>query len=117
MVEVIVSDSVKRGISNNTYKRHLWKVLIVENKKVKPKKRESDQVISFSDDDYPKGFDRDHNDPMVITATIHNYAVKRILVDQGSLVNILYNSVATSMNIKKSDLRSHDSNLIGFIGK
>ena len=38
-------------------------------------------VISFSDDDYPKGFDHDHDDSMVIIATIHNYVVKIILVD------------------------------------
>ena len=44
---------------------------------------------------------QDHDDTMVITATIHNYVVKRILVDQGSLTEILYSVVATSMNITK----------------
>ena len=55
--------------------------MTVENKKIKSKEGESRTVISFFDEDYPDGFNRDHDDLMVITATIHNYTVKRILVD------------------------------------
>ena len=58
-------------------------------------------LISFSDDDYPKGFDHHHDDPMVITTTICNYIVKRILVYQESSIDILYNVATTNMNIQK----------------
>ena len=54
---------------------------------------------------------------MVITATIHNYSVKQILVDQGSSVDILYSNAVASMGIKKADLKPHDGSLIGFFGK
>ena len=55
--------------------------MAIENKKVKPDSTESNPVILFSSDDYLEGFDYDHDDPMVITTTIHNYVVKRILVN------------------------------------
>ena len=55
-------------------------------------------IISFSDDDHSKGFDCDHDDPMAITATIHNYIVKRILVCQGSSIDFMYNVTTTRMN-------------------
>ena len=54
---------------------------------------------------------------MVIIAIVHNYAIKRILVNQGSLVNILYSAVVTGMNITNSDLKPYNRNLIGFFGK
>ena len=92
-------------------------VMTIENKKIKLKEGESGLVISLSNEDYPNGIDRYHDDPMVITTTIHNYIVKRILVDQGSLVYIMYNVAAGSINIKKSNLSPHDGNLISFSRK
>ena len=54
---------------------------------------------------------------MVIIATIHNYSVKRILVDQGSSADILYSAIAASIGIKKSNLKPHEGSLIGFSRK
>ena len=77
---------------------------------------ENGSIILFSNDDYPKRFNHDQDDLMVITATIHNYTIKRILVDQESSRNILYSVVATSMNIQKKDSKPYISNLIKFFG-
>ena len=55
--------------------------MVIENKKIILDDLEKGLVISFSNEDYPKGFNKDHDDPMVITTTIHNDVVKRILVD------------------------------------
>ena len=116
-MEVITGGFVGRGSSNNAHKRHLREVLTIENKKVRSRKVEASSVISFLDDDYLEGFDREHDDPMVITTTIHNYAVKQILVNQGSFMDILYSATATNMGIKKVDLRLHEGSLINFSGK
>ena len=53
---------------------------------------------------------------MVITTTFHNYVIKRILVDQGNLANFLYNIIAMSMNITRSNLKPCNGILIGFLG-
>ena len=42
--------------------------------------------------------------------------MKRILVDQGSLIDILYSIVAVSINISKANLKPLNGNLIGFFG-
>ena len=60
--------------------------MVVDNKKIKPNDTEKGPIISFFDNDYLERFDYDHDDSMVIIAIIHNYIVKRILVDQGSLM-------------------------------
>ena len=75
---------------------------------MKPDDQEKGLVISFSDEDYLEGFDWDHDDSMVITIIIHDYAIKKILVDQGSSVDILYSAIVTGMNITKSDLKPHN---------
>jgi len=45
--------------------------------------------ITFTDDDF-HGIDHQQDDPMVITVELENYAVKKVLIDRGSSVHILY---------------------------
>ena len=45
--------------------------------------------ITFTNDDF-HGLNHQQDDPMVITVELENYAVKKVLIDQGSLVDILY---------------------------
>ena len=79
--EVIARGFARVGFNNNAHKRHLWAIIVIENNKVKSNNKEKGLDILFSDDDYVKGFDRYHDNPMVIIATIHNCVVKRILVN------------------------------------
>jgi hypothetical protein len=55
---------------------------------MKFQKKES-LVIGFTDDDY-EGVSRPHSDTLVVTLMIANHNVHRILVDNGSSVDILY---------------------------
>lgn len=45
-------------------------------------------TISFSDEDY-EGIDQDHTEALVITLDVGENEVKRILVDNGSSVDML----------------------------
>ena len=74
-------------------------MMVVENKKVKNVTTKKGLVILFFDDDYPEGFNHDHDNPMVIIAIVYNYVVKKILVGQRSLVNILHSVIAVNKNI------------------
>jgi len=45
--------------------------------------------ITFRDDDF-QAIDPQHDDPMVISIEIEDFAVRKTLVDPGSSVDILY---------------------------
>jgi len=45
--------------------------------------------ITFTDEDF-KAPDPDHDDLMVISIKVAEYGIRKVLVDQGSSVNILY---------------------------
>ena len=54
---------------------------------------------------------------LVVTLRIGGYDVKRVLVDQGSGVEIMYLNLYNGLNLKPEDLTSYDSPLLGFDGK
>ena len=57
VVEVIIRGFVRGGLNNNACKRHLRTIMVVESKKAKSNNQEKVHVISFSNEDYCKGFD------------------------------------------------------------
>jgi len=54
--------------------------------------------ITFTDEDF-KAPDPDHDDPMVISIEVAGYGIGKVLVDQGSSVNILYWKTFQKMNL------------------
>ena len=54
---------------------------------------------------------------MAVTLRIGGYDVKRVLVDQGSVVEIMYPDLYKSLNLKPEDLTANDSPLVSFKGK
>ncbi|XP_021617996.1 uncharacterized protein LOC110619046 [Manihot esculenta] len=63
----------------------------------------SPTVISFSLED-AHGIQMPHNDALVIEAVIHNYRVRKILVDDGSKVNLLSYRIFQQMRILEEQL-------------
>ena len=53
----------------------------------------------------------------MVTIRIGGYDVKRVLVDQGSEVEIMYPDLYKGLNLKPKDLEIYDSPLMGFNGK
>ena len=74
------------------------------------------QVLGFSDED-KIGTIQPHDDALVVTLKIEGYDVKRVLVDQGSAIEIMYPNLYKGLNLKPEDLTAYDSPLVSFEGK
>ena len=70
-------------------------------------------VMGFSDED-KIGTIQPHNDALVITLRIGGYDVKRVMVDKGSTVEIMYPDLYKGLNLKVKDLRPYSSPLVSF---
>ncbi|XP_021631859.2 uncharacterized protein LOC110629255 [Manihot esculenta] len=75
----------------------------------------SPTVISFSPED-AHGIQMPHDDTFVIEAIIHNYQVKKILVDDRSKVNLLPYRVFQQMRIPKEQLVRDQAPVMGIGG-
>ncbi|KAL0433114.1 UNVERIFIED_CONTAM: hypothetical protein Slati_2645700 [Sesamum latifolium] len=58
-----------------------------------------------------------HNDALVISSTIANYIVRRIFVDSGSSVDILFIKVYQQIDLGNVPLEPVDTSLYGFAGE
>ena len=73
-------------------------------------------LIRFSEED-KQGTLQPHDDALVVTLRIGGYDVKRVLVDQGSAVEVMYPDLYKGLNLKSEDLSPYDSPLVSFEGK
>ena len=92
--------------------------LSTEDNNSEPKRAriEAPLVLGFSADD-KIGTIQPHNDALVVTLKIEGYDVKRVLVDQGSTVKIMYPDLYNGLNLKLEDLTAYNSPLVSFEGK
>ncbi|XP_073278732.1 uncharacterized protein [Primulina huaijiensis] len=72
-----------------------------------------DPVISFGPEDL-RGVVAPHNDALVVTATVANYDVARIFIDNGSSVNILFKSTLDQMKVEGFEFEPISTPLYGF---
>ena len=73
-------------------------------------------IIGFSDEDKIETI-QPHDDALVITLRIGGYDVKRVMVDQGSVAEIMYSDLYKGLNLKSEDLTPYSSPLVSFEGK
>ena len=73
-------------------------------------------ALSFSDEDKVRTI-QPHDDALVIMLRIGGYDVKRVMVDQGSGVEVMFPDLYKGQNLKLEDLTAYDSPLISFDGK
>ncbi|GAV61241.1 LOW QUALITY PROTEIN: hypothetical protein CFOL_v3_04769, partial [Cephalotus follicularis] len=74
-----------------------------------------EEVISFSEVDY-EGIRLPHDDPVVVTLQVPLFTMKRILIDSGSLAEILYKH-AFDLRIPADQLKPVKTPLVGFSGE
>ena len=77
--------------------------------------RKDEPDIVFTDVD-AKQLHYPHDDAIVITLTIVNYTTRRVPMDSGSLVNILYYLAFQQIRIDRKLLHPSNIPLIGFGG-
>ena len=73
-------------------------------------------ALSFLDED-KIGTIQPHDDALVVMLKIGGYDMKRVMVDQGNGVEIMYPDLYKGLNLKPEDLTAYDSPLVSFDGK
>ena len=86
------------------------------NAGLKRAKMDIQPILGFLDEN-KVGTIQPHDDALVVTLKIGGYDVKRVLVDQGSVVEIIYPDLYKVLNLRSEDLTAYDSPLLSFEGK
>ena len=73
-------------------------------------------TLSFSEKD-KIGTTQPYDDALLITLRIGDYDVKRVMVDGGSVVEVMYPDLYKGLNLKLEDLMPYSSSLMSFDGK
>ena len=81
-----------------------------------PLRKESTEQIIFTNQDL-EGVQVPHSDALVVTLRIREFDVKRILIDPGSSVEIMYESLFKGLGLEKKDLSHVEGPLSGFSGE
>ena len=78
------------------------------NEGLKRAKMDIQPILGFSNED-KVGTIQPQDDALVVTLRIGGYDVKRVLVDQGSAVEIMYPNLYKGLNLRSKDLKAYDS--------
>ena len=58
-----------------------------------------------------------HDDALVVTLRIEGYDVRRVMIDQGSAVDIMYPDLYKGLGLKPENLAAYNSSLVSFEGR
>ena len=87
-----------------------------DNRGSKRAKKEAPPVLGFLDED-KVGIIQPYDDALIVILRTGGYDVKRVLVDQGSIVELIYPDLYKGLNLKPEDLMAYNSPLVSFEGK
>ena len=73
-------------------------------------------MLEFLDEDKIRTI-QPYDDALVVTLQIGGFDVEKVLVDQGSVVEVMYPDLYKGLNLKPKDLTAYDSPLVSFEGK
>ena len=73
-------------------------------------------ILGFSDED-KVGTIQPHDDTLVVTLRIGGYDIERVMVDQGSAVDIMYPELYKGLGLKSEDLAAYSSPFVSFEGR
>jgi hypothetical protein len=110
----IVGDG-ESNLDRKTYARSMQGEVFSLYQPLKVAKTES-VVLSFSEED-ARGVVMPHDDALVVTLTMANHTIHRILVDDKNLADILYWPAFQQMGIERDRIKPFDFPLVGFDGE
>nr|XP_023876335.1 uncharacterized protein LOC111988777 [Quercus suber] len=73
-------------------------------------------VLGFSDED-KRGTIQPHDDALVVTLRIGGYDMRRVMVDEGSIAEVMYPDLYRGLNLTPQDLTAYSSSLVSFEGR
>ena len=113
---MIVRGTAATGSSKKACKTYLRIVQNVQltGSVLKITRRES-PIIGFSEEDARRLY-HPHDDALVVSIRVEDYNMHRVLVDNGSLANILYYLAFQQMEIGRERLIPTNAPFIGFRG-
>ena len=113
---MIVGGTAATGSSKKARKTYLRMVQNVQLMGSVPKiaRRES-PIIGFSEED-ARCLHHPHDDALVVSVRVKDYIVHGMLVDNGSLTDILYYLAFQKMGIDRAQLILTNAPLVGFRG-
>ena len=117
-IQVISGGFAEGGESSSARKAHLRSIRSGEVMEVQAvsKLPRLDIAITFSDSDL-EGCQHPHDDPLVIRAVMANKRIHWVLVDNGSLADIIFASSFDRMDIGREKLEPVRTHLRGFSGE
>ena len=92
--------------------------LLADDSSLEPKRPKvyPHPVLGFSEEDKIETI-QPHDDALVITLRIGDYDVKRVMVDGGSGVEVIYFDLYKGLKLRPKDLTPYSSPLMSFDGK
>ena len=117
-IQVISGGFAGGGESSSAWKAHLRSIKSARIGEIQTvsKLPRLDTSITFSDSDL-EGCQHPHDDPLVVRAVVANKTVHRVLVDNGSLADIIFASAFDKMGIGREKLEPVNTHLRGFSGE
>nr|XP_023928863.1 uncharacterized protein LOC112040197 [Quercus suber] len=90
----------------------------VKESQSKPKRarRGFHPTLSFSEEE-KDGTTQPHDDALAITLRIGEYDIRRVMVDGGSVAEVMYPNLYKGLGLKREDLTPYSSPLMSFDGK
>ena len=80
------------------------------------KPQSTKEKIAFDNNDL-EGTTKPHDHALVVTHRIGGFLIKRVMIDQGNGVKIMYLDLYKGLGLKVEDLTKYDTPLVGFDGK
>ncbi|XP_063947567.1 uncharacterized protein LOC135152128 [Daucus carota subsp. sativus] len=111
VINVISGGPTAAGTSSNSRKAYAREVMNIVGEP--PKRAKIDYTMAFDNIDLEK-VKFPHDDPLVITPVIGNSSVKRVLVDNGASVDILFYDAYEKMGYSDTQLTPSDMPIYGF---